>query len=81
MKSIETQVKLSTTFHSQTDGKAERTIHTLEDMLWACVIDFRANWDEHLPLIEVAHNNNYHSNIGMEPFGAHYVRRCRSVVG
>ncbi|KAH0689070.1 hypothetical protein KY289_016428 [Solanum tuberosum] len=32
---------LSTTFHPQTDGQAERTIKTLEDMLISCVIDFK----------------------------------------
>ncbi|WMV25358.1 hypothetical protein MTR67_018743 [Solanum verrucosum] len=36
-----TQVNLSTTFHPQTDSQAERTIQTLEDMLRACVIDFK----------------------------------------
>ena len=44
-----TQVKLSTAFHPQTDGQAERTIQTLEDMLRACVIDFKGNRDDHLP--------------------------------
>ena len=38
-----TQMKLSTAFHPQTDGQAERTIQTLEDMLRACVIDFKGN--------------------------------------
>ncbi|XP_069150862.1 uncharacterized protein [Solanum lycopersicum] len=41
IKSLGTQVKLSTAFHPQTDGQAERTIQTLKDMLRACVIDFR----------------------------------------
>ncbi|XP_070019369.1 uncharacterized protein [Nicotiana sylvestris] len=36
-----TQVNLSTTFHPQTDGQAERTIQTLEDMLRVCVLDFK----------------------------------------
>nr|GFA45229.1 putative reverse transcriptase domain-containing protein [Tanacetum cinerariifolium] len=35
-----TQLDISTTYHSKIDGQSERTIHTLEDMLWACVIDF-----------------------------------------
>ena len=60
-----TQVKLSTAFHPQTDGQAERTIQTLEDMLRACVLDFGGSWDEHLPLIEFAYNNSYHSSIQM----------------
>ena len=51
-----TQVSLSTAFHPQTDGQAEHTIQTLEDMLRACVIDFRGSWDDHLSLIEFAYN-------------------------
>ena len=50
-KGIGTQVKLSTAFHPQTDGQAKPTIQTLEDMLRSCVIDFKGNWDDHLPLI------------------------------
>ncbi|XP_048228246.1 uncharacterized protein LOC112536241 [Ricinus communis] len=38
------------------------------------------NWDEHLPLIEFAYNNSYHSSIGMAPYEALYGRRCRSPV-
>ncbi|WMV24685.1 hypothetical protein MTR67_018070 [Solanum verrucosum] len=52
-----------------------------EDMLRACVIDFKGNWDDHLPLIEFAYNNSYHSSIAMAPFEALYGRRCRSPVG
>ena len=42
-KGLDTQVNLSTTFHPQTDGQAESTIQTLEDMLRACVIDFKGS--------------------------------------
>ncbi|XP_070001985.1 uncharacterized protein [Nicotiana sylvestris] len=58
-KSLDTQVNLSTAFHPQTNGQAERTIQTLEDMLRACVLDFKGNWDDHMPLIEFAYNNSY----------------------
>ncbi|XP_070003197.1 uncharacterized protein [Nicotiana sylvestris] len=79
-KRLGTKVNLSTTFHPQTDGHAERTIQTLKDMMHACVIDFGGNWDDHLPLIEFTNNNSYQANIGMAPYGALYGRRCRSPV-
>ncbi|WMV46146.1 hypothetical protein MTR67_039531 [Solanum verrucosum] len=36
-----------------TDGQEERTIQTLKDMLRACVIDFKGNWNDHLPFIDL----------------------------
>ena len=75
------KVNLSTTFHPQTDGQAERTIRNLEDMLRSCVIDFTGNWDDHIPLIEIAYNNSHHSSIKMAPYEALYGRRCRSLIG
>ncbi|KAF3616738.1 putative deacetylvindoline O-acetyltransferase-like [Capsicum annuum] len=65
---------------NKTDGQAERTILTLEDMLRAFLIDFKGNWVDQLPLIEFAYNNSYHSSIQMVPFGALYDRRCKSPI-
>ena len=76
-KGLGTQVNLSTTFHPQMDGKTECTIQTLEDMLRACVIDFKGSWDNHLPLIEFAYNKSYHSSIQMAPYKALYGRRYK----
>ena len=45
------EVNLSTTFRPQMDGQ-ERTIKTLMDILRACVINFKGNWDDYLPLID-----------------------------
>ena len=42
-KSLGTQVKHSTAFQPQTYGQAECTIQIREDILRACVIDFRGN--------------------------------------
>ena len=44
-KVLGTQLRFSIAFHPQTDGQSERTIHTLEDMLRACVLDFEGSWD------------------------------------
>ncbi|WMV46138.1 hypothetical protein MTR67_039523, partial [Solanum verrucosum] len=80
-KGVATQGKLSTTFHPQIDGQVECTINTLEYMLRACVINFKGNWDDYLPLIEFSYNNSYHSSIGMSLFEDLFGSTCRSHVG
>nr|GEZ01722.1 putative reverse transcriptase domain-containing protein [Tanacetum cinerariifolium] len=72
--------KMSTAYHPQTDGQSKRTIKTLDDMFKACVIDFGASWDTHLPLAEFSYNNSYHLSIRCAPFEAFYGRKCRSPV-
>nr|GFB19022.1 putative reverse transcriptase domain, ribonuclease H-like domain, aspartic peptidase domain protein [Tanacetum cinerariifolium] len=59
-----TQLDMSTAYHPKTDGQ----IQTFEDMLRACVIDFRKGWEKHLPLVEFSYNNSYHANIKAAPF-------------
>ncbi|XP_055814583.1 uncharacterized protein LOC129884287 [Solanum dulcamara] len=65
----------------ETDGQEERMIQTLDDILRACIIDFKGNWDNHLPLIDSAYNNCFHLSIQMAPYNALYGRRCRSPIG
>ena len=77
-RALGTRLHFSTTFHPQTDGQSERTIQTLEDMLRACVLEFKGSWDRHLPLMEFAYNNSYHSSIEMMPYEALYGRKCRT---
>ncbi|GJS81848.1 putative reverse transcriptase domain-containing protein [Tanacetum coccineum] len=77
-KALGTRLDMSTAYHPETDGQSERTIQTLEDMLRACVLDFRKNWDRHLPLVEFSYNNSYHTSIKAAPFEAMYGRKCRS---
>ncbi|GKB03059.1 putative reverse transcriptase domain-containing protein [Tanacetum coccineum] len=76
-----TQLDMSTAYHPETDGQIERTIQTLEDMLRACVIDFRKRWERHLPLVEFSYNNSYRASIKATPFEALYGRNCRSPRG
>ena len=47
-------------------------------MLRMCVMDLEGSWDDHLPLVEFAYNNSYHSSIEMPPYEALYGRKCRS---
>ena len=40
----------------------------------------KGNWDDHLPLIEFAYKNSYHSSIQMAPYEALYERRYKSTI-
>ena len=71
---------MSIVFHPQTDGHSEKTIQTLKDMLWACVLYLKGSWEEHLPLVEFTYNNSYQVSIQMAPYEALYGRPCRSQV-
>ncbi|GER51104.1 retrotransposon protein [Striga asiatica] len=78
LQAMGTKLKFSSAYHPQTDRQSERTIQTLEDMLRACVLERGGSWEDLLPTVEFAYNNNYHSSIKMAPFEALYGRKCRS---
>ena len=79
-KALGTSLYFSTTFHLQIDGQSERTIQTLEDMLRACILDFKGSWVKYLPLVEFAYNNSYQTNIGIAPYEALYGQKCRTPI-
>lgn len=60
------------------DGRTERTIQSLDDLLRACVLEHEGNWGIYFPFIESNYSNNVHSSIVMAPFEALYDRRCRT---
>lgn len=45
------------------DGQAKHIIKTLDDMLRMSPIDFMGSWDYHVPLIDFAYDNSYHSSV------------------
>jgi hypothetical protein len=69
---MRTELKFSTAFHPQTDGQSVRMNQILEDMLRACVLEFKGSWVQYLPLIKFAYNNSYQATIGMPPHEALY---------
>ena len=79
-KAMSTRLTMSTAFHPQTNGQSERTIQVLEDMLRACVLDYKGSWEEHFPLVEFSYNNSYQASIQMAPYEALYGRPCRSPI-
>ncbi|GJT17691.1 putative reverse transcriptase domain-containing protein [Tanacetum coccineum] len=58
-EALGTRLDMNTAYHPQTDGQSEHTIQTLEEMLRACVMDFRGSWDVHLSLVKFPYNNSY----------------------
>ena len=57
-KALGTRLDFSTAFHPQTDGQTECLNQILEDMLRACVLDFKESWDSKLHLMEFSYNNS-----------------------
>ena len=64
--------------HVLTFSGRDMTIQTLEDMLRACVLEFKGNWVLHLSLVKFAYNNSYQANIDMAPYKALYRRKCQT---
>ena len=58
-EALGTRLSFSTAYHPQTDGQTERVNQILEDMLRACILELKGNWDQYLPLAEFAYNNSY----------------------
>lgn len=77
-KKMGTMLCLSATYHLPTNGKSERTIQALEDMLRTCALEFQGNWDDHLPPVDFFYNNSYHSSINMTPYHVLYGQKCRT---
>lgn len=73
-----TKLKLSSAYHSQTNGHTERTIQSLEDLSRAYVLEQRGVWDNYFSLIEFTYKYNFHSSIRMVSFEELYGRRCKT---
>ena len=43
-ESMRTKLQFNTEYHPQTNGQSERAIQTSQDMLGACVLDFKTQW-------------------------------------
>ena len=66
------KVKLSTSFHPQTDGQTERVNACLEQYLRCFVSYQQDDWATFLPLAEFCYNNSIHSATQSTPFFANY---------
>jgi hypothetical protein len=64
-----------TTYHPQLDGKKERVIQVIEDMLRMYLMDNPSNWEDYLHLVDLSYNNVYQYSLKMGPFEALYDRK------
>ncbi|MCO5586361.1 hypothetical protein L7F22_040301 [Adiantum nelumboides] len=65
---MDTTLKFSSSFHSQTDGQSEEANSTVLNMLKCYVSEHKGKWEQYLPLVEYAYNNTVHSSTGKAPF-------------
>ena len=77
-ESLGTQLRFSTAYYLQTDGKTERINQILEDMLRSCALQYGDRWDSSLPYPEFSYNNSYQASLKMSAFEALYGRKCRT---
>jgi hypothetical protein len=68
MKCLGVELRLSTSFHPQTDGQTERSNRTLEAVLRNFVNQRNNNWDEFLTTTEIAINNSKQASTKFSPF-------------
>ncbi|GAA6022504.1 hypothetical protein JCM10207_008535 [Rhodosporidiobolus poonsookiae] len=82
------KLQLSTAYHPQTDGLAERYVRTLEDCLrrfcafeptWTDESGFSHSWNELLPGLEFAFNTAKHATLRQSPFKVERGRNPRSI--
>ncbi|MBW0518014.1 hypothetical protein O181_057729 [Austropuccinia psidii MF-1] len=75
-KTLGTKLSFSTEYHPQTDGRAERMIQTLEDMIrrfCAYGMEFKISdgfthyWCTLIPELELAYKTSIHASTGKTP--------------
>ena len=72
MEHFRVTLKMSSSYHPQTDGQTERVNRILEQMLRNYVTHEQNDWDKYLIFAEFAYNNAVHSSTGYSPFYLNY---------
>ena len=75
-----TELRMSSSFHPQSDGATERANRTITQMLRQCVAPDQRDWVLKLPAIEFAINSASSQTTGYAPFVLNYGRMPRSMI-
>jgi hypothetical protein len=74
---MDTKLNFSSAYHPQTDSQTERVNQILKDMMRACPLKDKKNWDKCLPYAEISYNNSYQESLKMSSFKVLYGCKCR----
>jgi len=77
---LNTELRMSSAFHPQTDGATERANRTITQMIRQCVSPDQKDWVIKLPAIEFAINSARSSTTGFSPFQLNYGRNPSSMI-
>lgn len=72
-----TQLRMSSSYHPQTDGQTERVNQCLETFLRCFVHACPSQWSKWLALAEYWYNTSFHSALGTTPFEVLYGHKPR----
>jgi hypothetical protein len=75
---LETSIRLTSTYHPQSNGGQEKFNKTLIEALRTYVSHRHDNWDECLLYFEFAYNNSVNPSTGMSPFILSYAQSPRA---
>lgn len=76
-KQTKTQLRMSTTYHLQTDGQTERVNQCLESYLRCFVHACPNQWKQWLTLVEFWYNTSFHTSLNTTPFEVLYGQKPR----
>ena len=76
-----TQLRMSTSYHPQSDGQTESVNRVVQDILRAYVSDSRRDWDRHLTAVEIAINSSRHASTGYTPHFLNHNQEMRLPFG
>jgi hypothetical protein len=77
-ETLDTQLRVSSAYHYQTDGQTERVNQILEDMLRECAMQYGRSWDKSLSFAEFSYNNSHQESLKMVSYETLYGCRCRT---
>ncbi|WVY93439.1 hypothetical protein V8G54_032527 [Vigna mungo] len=74
-----TRLRMSTSYHPETDGQTEVFNRVLEQYLRSFVHSNPSQWSKHLALAEWSYNTSTHSSTGYSPFNIIYGKPAPSI--